>query len=149
MQGLAVIDAMNREQAFDPVEVLDSLADQSATLTMEPTVALFGDTRRAQNAPNRFLAMQMRHPRSEQSLDLNTCPSWRPLSAPGTPPCASMRCSASFGFLSTKKALVSFNRETRVDLQHLSGALTQVRAQMIKAGHRRIEVDRIRTPKVG
>jgi hypothetical protein len=42
---MAPSDAMNRQQAFDPVDVLDSFADQSATLTMQPTVVLFGDTR--------------------------------------------------------------------------------------------------------
>jgi hypothetical protein len=72
MQGLVVIDAMNREQAFDAVDVLDSFADQPATLTIEPTIVLFGDTRHPQNAPNLWLTAQIRHQRSEQSLDINS-----------------------------------------------------------------------------
>src|SRR5262249_32072151 len=54
---------MNREQAFDPVDVPDWLADQPATLTIEPTVILFGDTRHAQNAPHFWLTTQIRHQR--------------------------------------------------------------------------------------
>jgi hypothetical protein len=72
VKRLVVRDAINREQAFNPVDVLDSFADQPATLTMEPTVVLFGDTRRAQNAPNLWLTTQIRHQRSEQSLDINS-----------------------------------------------------------------------------
>jgi hypothetical protein len=72
MQGLVVIDAMNREQAIDPVNVLDSFGDQPATLTMHPTVVLFGDARHAHNAPNLRLTTQIRHQRSEQSLDINS-----------------------------------------------------------------------------
>src|SRR5215831_2386555 len=63
---------MNCEQAFDPVDVLDSFADQPATLTMQPTVVLFGDTRHAHNAPNFWLTSQIRHQRSQQSLDVNS-----------------------------------------------------------------------------
>ena len=44
------------------------VADQPATLTMEPTVVLFGDTRHAHNAPDLRLTTQIRHQRSEQSL---------------------------------------------------------------------------------
>src|SRR5262249_3266734 len=47
-------------------------ADQPATLTMEPTVVLFGDTRHAHNAPNLWLTTQIRHQRSQQSLDVNS-----------------------------------------------------------------------------
>src|SRR5215469_5298321 len=72
MQGLVVIDAMNRQQAFDPVDVLDSFADQPATLTMKPTVVLFGNTRHAHNAPDLWLTTQIRHQRSQQSLDINS-----------------------------------------------------------------------------
>src|SRR5215831_20980708 len=72
MQGLVVIDAMNREQAFEPVDVLDSFTDQPATLTMELTIVLFGDTRHAHNAPNLWLTTQIRHQRREQSLDINS-----------------------------------------------------------------------------
>jgi hypothetical protein len=55
MQRL-VADAMNREQAFDPVEVLDSFADQPVTLTMEPTIVLFGDARHARTLPSIAMA---------------------------------------------------------------------------------------------
>jgi hypothetical protein len=41
--------------------VLDSFGDQPATLTMEPTVVLFGDTRHAHNAPNFRLTPQIRN----------------------------------------------------------------------------------------
>jgi hypothetical protein len=60
-QGLVVIDAMDRKQALDPVDVLDTFVNQPATLTMEPTVVLFGDTRHAHNAPNFRLTTQIRH----------------------------------------------------------------------------------------
>jgi hypothetical protein len=43
---------MDREQAFDPVDVLDTLVDQPVTLTMKPTVVLFDDTWHAHNASN-------------------------------------------------------------------------------------------------
>src|SRR5215467_3249988 len=48
------------------------VADQPATLTMEPTVVLFGDTRHAHNAPNLWLTTQIRHQRSQQSLDVTS-----------------------------------------------------------------------------
>src|SRR5215831_8146969 len=51
-QRLVVIDAMDREQSLDPVDVLDTFVNQPATLTMAPTVVLFGDTRHAYNTPN-------------------------------------------------------------------------------------------------
>src|SRR5215813_8980915 len=60
-QGLVVIDAMDREQSLDPVDVLDTFANQSITLTMQPTVVLFGDTWDAHNAPNLRLTPQIRH----------------------------------------------------------------------------------------
>ncbi len=59
-QGLVVVDAMDREQALDPVDVLDTFADQPAQLTIEPTVILFGDTWNAHNAPNFRLTPQIR-----------------------------------------------------------------------------------------
>jgi hypothetical protein len=37
---------MDRKQSLDPVDVLDTFVNQPATLTMEPTVVLLGDTRR-------------------------------------------------------------------------------------------------------
>src|SRR5262249_53340283 len=43
-QGLVVIDAMDREQSLDPVDVLDTFVNKPATLAMEPTVVLFRDT---------------------------------------------------------------------------------------------------------
>jgi hypothetical protein len=54
------------------VDVLDSFADQPATLTMQPTVVLFGDAWHAHNAPDLWLTTQIRHQRSEQSLDINS-----------------------------------------------------------------------------
>src|ERR1700758_4594540 len=51
-QGLALIDAMDREQSLDPVAVLDTFVNQPIALTMEPTVVLFDDTWHAHNAPN-------------------------------------------------------------------------------------------------
>jgi hypothetical protein len=39
---------------------------------MEPTVVLFGNTRHAHNAPNLWFTTQIRHQRSEQSLDINS-----------------------------------------------------------------------------
>jgi hypothetical protein len=59
-QGLVVIDAMDREQSLDPVDVLDTFVNQPVTLTMEPTIALFGDTGHAHNAPNLRLTPQIR-----------------------------------------------------------------------------------------
>src|SRR6202008_4827277 len=35
---------MDREQSLDPVDMLDTFVNQPTTLTMEPTVVLFGDT---------------------------------------------------------------------------------------------------------
>src|ERR1700739_3088324 len=60
-QGWVVIDAMDREQSLDPVDVLDTFVNQPATLTMEPTVVLLGDTRHAHNAPNLRFTTQIRH----------------------------------------------------------------------------------------
>src|SRR5215469_15375415 len=70
-QRLAVIDAMDREQSLDPVDVLDTFVNQPATLTMEPTVVLFGNTRHAHNAPNLWFTPQIRHQGSEQSLGID------------------------------------------------------------------------------
>src|SRR6202022_736999 len=70
-QGLVVIDAMDREQSLDPVDVLDAFADQPVTLTMEPTVVLFGDTGHAHNAPNLRFTPQIRHQGSQQSLGID------------------------------------------------------------------------------
>src|SRR5262252_8863357 len=39
---------------------------------MQRMVVLFGDTRHAHNAPNLWLTTQMRHQRSQQSLDVNS-----------------------------------------------------------------------------
>jgi hypothetical protein len=38
----------------------DSFADQPATLAMQPTIVLFGDARRAHNAPDLRLTTQIR-----------------------------------------------------------------------------------------
>ena len=59
-QGSVVIDAMDREQSLDPVDVLDTLVNQPATLSMEPTVVLFGDTWHAHNTPNLRFTPQIR-----------------------------------------------------------------------------------------
>jgi hypothetical protein len=48
---------VDREQSLDPVDVLDTLVNQPATLSMEPTVVLFGDTRHAHNTPGKPLLM--------------------------------------------------------------------------------------------
>src|SRR5262245_2283421 len=64
-QGLVVIDAMDREQSLDPVDVLDTFVNQPTTLTMQPTVVLFGDTWHAHNAPNLRLTPQIRHQGSQ------------------------------------------------------------------------------------
>src|SRR6476646_2531297 len=72
-QGWVGIDAMDREQSLDPVDVLDTFVNQPATLTMEPTVVLLGDTRHAHNAPNLRFTTQIRHkpsyPASEQETN--------------------------------------------------------------------------------
>ena len=60
---------MDREQSLDPVDVLDTFVNQPTTLTIEPTVVLFGDTY-AHNAPNFRLTPQIRHQGSQQSLDI-------------------------------------------------------------------------------
>jgi hypothetical protein len=59
-------------ELLQPVDVLDSFADQPAPLTMEPPVVLFGDTPHAHDAANLRLTTQTRHQRSEQSLDINS-----------------------------------------------------------------------------
>src|SRR5262249_27991612 len=70
-QGLVVIDAMDREQSLDPVDVLDTFVNKPATLAMEPTVVLFRDTWHAHDAPNFRLTPQIRHQRSELSFDID------------------------------------------------------------------------------
>src|SRR6476646_2452696 len=62
---------MDREQSLDPVDVLDTLVNQPATLSVEPTVVLFGDTWHAHNTPNLRLPPQIRHQRSQQSLGID------------------------------------------------------------------------------
>src|SRR6476469_8582634 len=62
---------MDREQSLDPVDVLDTLVNQPATLSVEPTVVLFGDTWHAHNTPNLRLTPQIRHQRSQQSLGID------------------------------------------------------------------------------
>src|ERR1700747_349495 len=44
---------------LNPVDVLDTLVNQPATLSMEPTVVLFGDTWDAHNTPNLRLTPQI------------------------------------------------------------------------------------------
>jgi hypothetical protein len=56
--GQKVFSAMN---ILPPVDVLDSFADQPATLKMQPTVVLFGDARHAPLAHD----ADIRHQRSE------------------------------------------------------------------------------------
>src|SRR4029077_12416344 len=41
-------------------------------LTMKPTVVLFDNTRHAHDAPDLWLTTQIRHQRSQQSLDINS-----------------------------------------------------------------------------
>jgi hypothetical protein len=62
---------MDREQSLDPVDVLDTFVNQPTTLTIEPTLVLFGDTWHAHDTPNLRLAPQIRHQGSEQSLDID------------------------------------------------------------------------------
>src|SRR6476660_9211295 len=62
---------MDREQSLDPVDVLDTLVNQPATLSVEPTVVLFGDTWHAHNAPNLRLTSQIRHQGLQQSLGID------------------------------------------------------------------------------
>src|SRR6516164_9145228 len=62
---------MDREQSLDPVDVLDTFVDQPTTLTIEPTIVLFGDTWHSHNAPDFRLFSQIRHQGSQQSLDID------------------------------------------------------------------------------
>jgi hypothetical protein len=58
---LVVIDAVDRTQSLDAVDVLATFGDQPITLTMQPTVILFGDTRHAQHTPHLRLTAQICH----------------------------------------------------------------------------------------
>src|SRR6185295_3968261 len=62
---------MDREQSVDPVDVLDTLVNQPATLSVEPAVFLYGDTWHAHNTPNLPLTPQIGHQRSQQSLGID------------------------------------------------------------------------------
>src|SRR6185436_11888011 len=62
---------MDREQSLDPVDVLDTLVNQPATLSVEPAVVLYDDTWHAHNTPNLRLTPQIRHQRSQQSLGID------------------------------------------------------------------------------
>ena len=56
---LVVVDAVDRAQTLDAVDMLDAFVDQAITLAMQPTVIFFGNTWHAHNAPH-LLTAQIR-----------------------------------------------------------------------------------------
>jgi hypothetical protein len=63
---LVVINAMDRAQSLDSVDVLATFGGQPITLTVQPTVILFGDAWHPQYTPHFRLTAQIRHQRSPQ-----------------------------------------------------------------------------------
>jgi hypothetical protein len=69
--GFAVIDAVQRAESLDAVDVLDTFGYQATALAVQPALIFFSDSWHAHDAPHLGLAAQMRHQRPQHSTRID------------------------------------------------------------------------------